>query len=85
MLPAYLNHMHSRNSRKNVTVCRMGDKYAIFNNADVTVRTFCNDLSPMEYTFIASFFLCLGRCHTVYQQIQRFNITVKETGIFHFR
>ena len=64
-------------------VCRVSLKYAVLDDGNVAVGTLGNDIATMEYALAAAQLLSFFSCHNVRKKVQRFDIAVEETGIFH--
>lgn len=61
----------------------MRDEFAVFDNGNIGVRTFRNQIAAVEHRFLTIFFRCALARHNARNQVQRFNIAVEETRVFH--
>ena len=73
--------MGSCNARKNQIVRRSRVENSILQDMAVAMGTFRHTVASVEHRFLASCFLCFLGSHDTGQQIQGFDVAVKETGV----
>ena len=64
-------------------ICRMCDKYTIFDHMYITVCTLSYNITSVEYDLVASMLFTKLGSHNVRDQVQSLDVAVQETGILY--